>query len=114
MSYSIKNLTTKSCSLLKKIEILLFANFITKFIENMNKVDCIYLDGTDAKCGTTDRVNESLKLGCVRQKSATIAQSSNVSTYKEVRVIPLAIMVGAPSCKLFIYKLAILIKKAIS
>jgi hypothetical protein len=114
MPYSVKNLTTKSCSLLKQIEILLLRYIFAKLIEDMYKIDGIYLYRTNAERGTANRVDESFKFRRIRKESATVTKRCYISTYEEVGIVPLAVMVRAPSCKLLIYKLAILIKKAIS
>ena len=114
MSYSIKNLTTKSSSLFKKIEVLFLGYILAKFVEDMNKVDCIDLNGADAKCGSTNGINESFEFRGVGKKPTAVAQCSNIAAYEEVGIIPLTVVVRTPSCKLLIYKLAIFIKEAIS
>lgn len=114
MSYSIKNLTAKRSSFLKKIKVLLFIYIFAKLIKNMNKIDCINFDRTNTQSGATNRIDKTFELRCIGKKSTTIRKRSYISANEEIRVVPLTVVVGTPSCKLFVYKLAIFIKKTIS
>ena len=111
MSYNIQGLTTQGCTLTQQSQILLLVTLGLQ--SNTHQIDGVDLDRADRQSRTADGVDERIQLGSIRQQTATVTQSGNIAAHKEVAVIPLDIMVGAPTSELFIHELAVLVQQAV-
>ena len=102
VSYSVKSLAAKQCSLFEKFEILLFVTL--RFESNSHKVNCVHLNRADRQSRSADRVDKAAQLRGIGKKSATVTQSGYIVAHKEIAIVPKNVMVGTPSCKIIINK----------
>ena len=82
MTHRSQRLAVKQDTGLQDFEILLLVQL--GFVSNSHKIDCADTARANAKGCTTNRIDESVKLVSVTEKSATITKYANIIAYEEV------------------------------